>query len=234
MKMSKPLLAIATASLALTGITANAQSTLLSWDIAGKNSGTNSVVAGSVGSPLTSGGNMTLGTGLSTVNTDNSFRGTPFDQTSLSNSIANNQYLQLTLTPTEAISLSQLVFTISTSTAGAFSYNLFSSATGFTIADSLYQGTNNSVANTATTNTVDLTGFSSLQNISSELTFRVYGYRSAGGTSVFGFANGVSTVDVGIYGQAVPEPSTYALLAIGLGALAWAARRKRTARRPQA
>lgn len=222
------------ASIALSIPTARAQNLLLSWDIAGKNSGTNSNLAGTVQSALTSGGNMTLGTGLSTVNTDNSFRGTPFNQTSLSNAIANNQYLQLTLTPTEAISITQLVFTISTATSGAFSYNLFTSATGFAAANSLYQGTNNSVANTATTNTVDLTGIPALQNINSELTFRVYGYRAGAGTTTFGFANGVSTDDVGIYGQAIPEPSTYVLLAVGLVILVLAARRKMTSRRTRA
>ena len=105
---------------------------------------------------------------------------------------------------------------------------------GFAAANSLYQGTNNSLANTATANTVDLSGIPALQNLDSELTFRVYGYRAGAGTTTFGFANGISTADVAIYGQAIPEPSTYVLLAVGIGALAWAVRRKLTAPRPQA
>lgn len=131
MKKILPLAVTILGSVALSITNVRAQNLLLSWDIAGKNSGTNSNLAATVHSSLASGGNMTLGTGLSTVNTDNSFRGTPFNQTSLSNAIANDQYLLLTLAPTEAISITQLIFTISTATSGAFSYNLFSSATGF-------------------------------------------------------------------------------------------------------
>lgn len=206
---------------------ARAQTLVLSWDLTNANAATiNPMYSTTTNQPTYStNGYLSLGSGVTASNVSPAFRAGGFDQITLSNALANNDYLAFTISPLQALSMQQVTFVVKTVTGATFDYNLFSSLTGWTTNDSLYSN-NNASSTSLQTNTVDLTGVSALQNVSSDLEFRVYGYRSAAGNTAFEFANGGSILDVGIYATAVPEPSTVALLALGFGAMAFAGRRK--------
>lgn len=227
MKNSKILLRLVAASLALTGITANAQTLVLSWDLTNANAATiNPMYSTTTNQPAYStNGYLSIGSGVTASNVSPAFRAVGFDQTSLSNALINNDYLAFTIEPLQALAFEQVTFVVKTATSATFNYSLFSSASGFAEANSLFSA-NNGSSTALQTNTVNLSSFPSMTNVSSSLEFRVYGYRSAAGNTAFEFANGGSALDVGIYATAVPEPSTVALLALALGSLAFAGRKK--------
>jgi hypothetical protein len=227
MRTKKSLLAAFAVTALLTATNLNAQTLILSWNIYGANAATTPSFSGNVThSSLATSGVMSMSANITAVNLNNSYRGTPFNQTTLASAIDNNQYIQFTLVPAEALNLEQVFFNTSTATAGAFSYHLFSSKTGFAEANSLYSGTNNSQTGYVP-NTVNLSGVTELQNLDEEVQFRVYGYRAAAGTTAFGFAGGEGTVSVGVFATAVPEPSTMGLLGLAGIGLAWSIARSR-------
>ena len=186
----------------------------LSWDIDGKNATTTNPLAATVNGPNVSAGSITLGSGVPAANVPNAFRGSPFDQLSLATAISTNDYLSLSVTNSGTLSFERLDFRLATGTGGTLNWNLMSSKTGFTTADSLYSGSNNSSTATQFFQ-VDLTGVALLQNTSSATEFRIYAYRAAAGNSQFGYqSDGTSAIDVAVY--AIPEPSSIILL-MGFG-----------------
>jgi hypothetical protein len=222
----KLLLAAGAILLAASPVT-QAQSLVLSWDLTNANAATlNPMPATLTNAPtLATSGFLSVGSGVTASNVSPAFRAAGFDQISLSNALLNNDYLAFSISPLQSLNFEQVSFVVKTATSAAFNYSLFSSATGFEIANALFSN-NNAGVTLLQTNVVDLTGFSQLQNVSSELEFRLYGFRTAAGSTAFEFANGGGTVDVGIYATAVPEPSTFALLAVALGSLAFAGRKR--------
>ena len=83
--------------------------------------------------------------------------------------------------------------------------------------------------------TVTLTSYQALQNVSVPIELRLYGWRDSTGTTTFRFRDNAGS-DLSIAGSvsAIPEPSTYAgILGIaGLSAAVLGRRRKRS-RMPQ-
>lgn len=210
----------------------------LSWDIGfptpnGKNAAPSGVYTTyaqdfikSPGASVT-GGVIALGNSASAANVNNAYRAN-FSQLSLAAAISNNDYLSLTVSPSGSLSFEQLVMNLQTKTAGVFTWNLFSDKTGFSAGNVLQTQGNGGTSNIITW-TVDLTGVSALQNVSTSTEFRIYGFRSASGTSEAGFANQTGSTDIGVY--AVPEPSATALLALGaLSACVFARRSRRRSR----
>lgn len=222
----KTVVAAVSVLLAASTVT-QAQSLVLSWDLTNANAGTlNPMPPTLTNAPtLATSGFLSLGSGVTASNVAPAFRASGFDQTSLSDALLNNDYLAFSINPLQALNFEQVTFVVKTATSATFNYSLFSSATGFDIADALFSN-NNATSTALQTNVVDLTGFADLQNISNDLEFRLYGFRTAAGSSAFEFANGSGTLDVGIYATAVPEPSTVALLAVALGSLVFAGRKR--------
>ena len=190
----------------------------LSWDIGfptpnGKNAAPSNVYTTFAQdfikspNPSVTGGLIALGNTAAAANVNNAYRAN-FSQLSLAAAITNNDYLRLTVTPSGTLSFEQLVMNLQTATAGTFTWNLFSDKTGFA-AGNVLQTIGNGSSNSIITWTVDLTAVSALQNVSTSTEFRIYGFRTAAGTSQAGFANQTGSTDIGVY--AVPEPSSIAL-----------------------
>lgn len=200
------------------------------WDVAGTNaSATNPLPATSVGVNISS-ANLTLGGGLSTSSSADTFGGSNFDTTSLSAAITNADYISFTITPTSgyALSISSISFNSGVSTATTnFNVSLLSSATGLTAAHTLH--TYSFSSTNAPAQSITLTGSPALQNHTGAIEFRLYGWRDTGGTSTFRIRN-LSGSDLVINGtvSAIPEPSTYAALAglLALGGVLWQRRRQ--------
>ncbi len=148
-----------------------------------------------------------------------------------SDAISGNVYQSFTLTPSTGflLNISGVTFNADASNeTSTFDFNLLSSLTGFTTSDSL--GSFSIVNSGNVTTTIATSGFDELQGVTSSVELRIYVNRSAGtGTAAYYADDGVNgglfsingTVDV------VPEPSTYALLALsGLALAGYAARRR--------
>ena len=200
----------------------------LSWDISGKNAapgGNYTTYAQDfiqTTNPVVTGGVIGLGNSSLAANVNNAYRAN-FDQLSLANAISNNQYLSLSVTNNGTMNFQQLSLNLQTSTSATFTWNLFSDKTGFAAANVL-QTLSNDSSSAIKLWTVDLTGYSALQNVSTPTEFRIYGFRSASGTSQAGYANAPGTTDIGVY--AIPEPTTGALMLGALSACFLLRRRK--------
>lgn len=199
--------------------TSHAQLVLqLAWDIAGKNAAPGGIYTTFAQdfiqptNPVVTGGLIGLGTTSLAKNVNNAYRA-DFSQISLADAISNNQYLSLSVTNNGTINFQQLGLNLQTSTGATFTWNLFSDKTGFAAANVL-QTLSNDSSSAIKLWTVDLTGYSALQNVATPTEFRIYGFRAAAGTSEAGYANAAGTTDIGVY--AIPEPGTAALL---IGAL---------------
>ncbi|MDQ8208228.1 PEP-CTERM sorting domain-containing protein [Coraliomargarita sp. SDUM461003] len=134
--------------------------------------------------------------------------------------IAAGDYFSFTLTPDTGFEMNLDAILFSASRAGnntksAESFALMSSITGFEDTDtSVYLGAVTTVAgglNPYQQFSVDVSGVSAFQNITTATEFRVYVWGGTGGVS----SSAINYDNVGVIGDvsAVPEPSTYALLA---------------------
>ncbi len=193
--------------------------TIASWDFLGATgleATSDGTMAGNMEQSVLSHG---AGLGFSTANAD-SFNGTGFLAT-LAAAIAADDYFTFSLEASSiyAISISSIDFNLDASGSGPQSWALFSSATGFDEVDAL----NNWVSVGPSSQTATLSGVPELQDVSSLIEFRVYGYEAAlqSGTGSFEGAGN----DVQVNGAIIPEPATMGLL--GLGALVMALRRKK-------
>jgi hypothetical protein len=140
------------------------------------------------------------------------------DGTSQAAAVTANDYFTFTITPTAGIAfnVSSLSFDYANYSSSTFPVENFfvrSSADGF--ANNLAAAVTASAASAGTfsTATINLSGNSSLQNVTSTLEFRLYVYDS---TSTSGRGALVDNIVVNGTTAAVPEPATTALLGMGV------------------
>jgi hypothetical protein len=226
--MKKTTLAIAVIG-ALT-FTATAQNILV-WDFFGDNSSNRPTMDSTFNVLGTSVSTLSRGATAPASAGANSFRTTGFQNDGIS--LANTDYFEWTLTVTEPafnISLNSIDARFA-GTAGyaadpgvtmAYAYSL-DSGTSFTLlAPFVLVGTPSSFS-------YDLSGVSALQNLTStnEITFRFFasGQSTTGG---WGFSNTELQAEGLVLTGTIPEPSTYALLALaGAGLAGYTIRRRR-------
>lgn len=234
--MKKIIVAIAVAG--LMGGTAMAD-LLASWTFTGSTPIV-SQVANSFDSDLATGGSyldLTRGAGAGTSAGASSFRTTGFQNNGIST--ANTDYFQVILSADVGFSLSlsginayfngTTTYPVSPGASMQWAYSLDGST--FTLIDSPVAKIG--VATTSTTD-FDFTGVSALQNVAAgtDVTLRMYatGQTSTGGWGFFspgGAGNEVAGLLINGSTQIIPEPSVFALLAIGgLAVTRYARRRK--------
>lgn len=120
--------------------------------------------------------------------------------TTLENSVANNMYFSITVTPQAAVDLTSLAFNFDTSnTSFPSGLTIRSSATGTTNLAEITVATQ-SRANPGSYD-LNLTGFSELQDVTDPVTFMFYIHNLAGASTVT-----IEFDDIKISG--VPEPTT--------------------------
>lgn len=156
--------------------------------------------------------------------------------TTAANAISSGDYFKLTLTPTagNSITLSSISFDLFAATAGpsARQVYLFADKTGFAGGSELFSAGTQSGSpfipyNTASAGqnfSIDLSGFSTLANITDSVTFRFY-------TQTPTASQGMAFDDITINGTAtaVPEPSAFAFCGLGVLALLTVTRHRRQA-----
>lgn len=207
----------------------SAQTVLLSWNVTGVTASSSPTFAGTAASHI-SGGNLTLGAGLTASSAANTFGGSSFNQSTFAGSIAGNDYISFTITPASgySISLSSLTYYAEkTSSTSTFNVYLTSNQTGFNTSSAL--DTYTFTSSSPPVHSVTLTS-PGLQNVTSSIEFRLYGTTTAT-TETFRIRDLSSSSDLTINGtvSAVPEPSIYAAL-MGAAALVGTALHRRRQR----
>ncbi len=188
------------------GFVTNLHAQLLQWNTFG-NIGTETTEPSVFNDPNLSGvTNLTPGAGITPAANGNRFGGSNwFDAgntvagNTLAEAIAGNNYIQFIVTPNSGFSFTptSLVFTWDRSASGPSSVTLRSSADGFTADLGTVVGMVSGGAATTTPRTITI---STLTNITTATTFRLYGYAATttGGTG--GFDNASNIVDVQLNG----------------------------------
>ena len=146
------------------------------------------------------------------------------------NSIDKNEFISFSITPNPGtfISLTSLDMYWVRAPGGSGGPRRYQIEVGFTNTGSFVAtaiSKQATIGNSATDGLLsfDLSGETSVQNISTEVEFRIYGWRSGGDYGGMGDQLGDDLI---LQGQVVPEPSTYALM-VGLLALLGAVLKKR-------
>lgn len=227
--MKTLIAAVATA----VGLTCAAQADLLlEWVFSGSSPA--SQVANSIDSRLDSGGSfndLTRGAGAPSSAANSSFRTTGFQNDGIST--ANTDYFQLVLSASSGydLSLSGITaafagttsFSVSPGVSHQWAYSLDGST--FTLIGSSQTRVGNG------SDSFDFSGVSALQNVAAgtDVTLRYYasGQTSTGGWGFFSTGGTAPALQVNGSLAVVPEPSVFALFAIGgLAAARFARRRK--------
>jgi len=223
-------------ALLLAGSALSAQAAVLvGWDVNGVSQSSSDTTLGStenttgiVASDLVI--NTVNGTDpLDPQNSNNSWRARDWDQTSLADAITTGDYMSFSVTADTGYTFDVSSVTVSFGgNSGLLPANTFlmSSLTGFTDGDELATTSYTSAAgNYDTAQTYAITS-SALQGISS-VEFRLYGI-GASRFSQAGIVNAETGADLFVEGStAIPEPSTFALMAGALGLAVVMLRRRR-------
>jgi len=220
--MKKLMIALAVLAVASIGYA----DLVATWDFNGFAGGEASAAGTMLGNM--DGSTLTRGAGLNTAGNGNRFNAVSFstaDGGSLANALTTDDYFTFSLLASSGyeFSLDSLVINVQSSGSGPQSWALFSSVGGFAAAGDAISDWS-AVGNSTQTST--LSGVSGLQDVSSTIEFRVYGYgaTSSSGSGGFEGTGNDITVNGTVAASAVPEPATMSLL--GLGALAMVLRRK--------
>lgn len=229
--MKKTLLAVLSlTAVSLAGV--NGQTVILGFDFSGS---TNTAAFNTQNSTFSAANvlssQITRGSSIQANNAANSFRGVGFGNTGI-DMLGNNRYFEFTLqtAPSHQFSVSSIygnfngtgTFFATTGVTVAYAYSL-NGGTSFTQMSSFN-------LSTAGNSTYSVTGAdaAALTNVSN-VVFRMY---ASGNTTTGGFglqsAASPGTTGLSISGtvQAVPEPSTWALIGLGSAFVLWRMRRK--------
>lgn len=223
--------ALAVMTLLLLPATAEAQA-LLQWNTFG-NAGTETSEPSVFNDTNISAASLTLGAGVTAAGNANRFGGSNWFNTgntnpsTLAEAIAGNNFIQFTLTPNSGFQFTATSFTFSwdRSNTGPSSVALRSSLDGF--AANLGQVTGLAAAVT-TGNTITISG---LTNVTTAVTFRLYGFAATATGGTGGFDTATNAINVQLLGStsaisAIPEPTTV-LAGVGAAlALGWRSRRR--------
>jgi hypothetical protein len=230
--MKKTILTLA--AIGALSLTASAQNILV-WDFFGDNSSNRPTMDSTFNVLGTSISTLSRGATAPATVGANSFRTTGFGNDGIN--LDNTDYFEWTLTVTEPvynISLNSIEArfagtpSYATNAPGgvtmAYAYSL-DGGSSFTLTDTFQ------VFATPSAFSFDLTGISALQNLTStnEITFRFFasGQTTTGG---WGFSNTEAQAEGLVLTGTIPEPSTYALLALaGAGLAGHMIRRRRRA-----
>jgi hypothetical protein len=231
-KRRLPLFALLAAAFVIGASSANAQ-VLAGWDFNGlTNYGPSPYAATTTASGVTSGGLM-RGAGIITGAgaPANAWGGTGFSNASTPAAASTQgQYIQLTLAPTAGnqISLTDIApYTISVNNqgpaSGQWQYSL--DGTNFTAITTINWGQN--ITNSLRSS-IDLSGISALQNVTSTVTLRLVLYNANNSNGTFVFNNFQSGNDLIIDGTvaAIPEPTTMVGALLTTCAIGWSQRRR--------
>ncbi len=216
---------------------------LLTWTTFGE-TGTETSVASASNLTGVEAASLVLGSGVNPANNGNRLGGNQwFDTgdtspTTLASAIVANEYIEFTLTPSAGFSVSVTSFSFiwDGSPTGPSSLTLRSSFDSY--AGDLGTATGQNVTKTSTTlNPVTSGNFttisiSGLTNLTSAVTFRLYGYGATGTTGSGGFDTNANTApNVVLIGSvtpttAVPEPHEVSIAIAGLLGVVILIRRK--------
>jgi len=233
--MKKTLLTILSlAAFSLAGV--NAQTVIAGWDFNGSNSSiSNPDPANTVSANVTVVG-LTLGAGLNTSGTANTFGGTGFTiNATFETAVTNGDLVSFSLDAESG-------FLLSVSSVSA--YNIRRSVTGpttgiwqYQIGAGGWQDIGTAITWGATTTaggnaqaSIDLSGITSLQNVSSGnvIGMRIVSWGATSGAGTWFLNEFQDGNDLVINGTvaAIPEPSTWALIGLGSAFVLWRIRRK--------
>jgi hypothetical protein len=223
-RRSMVLLFVATLSFIKGGV-ANGD-VILSWNTFG-NLGTETT-EGSVANLGVAAADLTLGVGVISDANGNRFGGRAwFDAgdsaagTTLAESITGNDFFQFIMTPNAntSINLTSFDFRWDRSGTGPDSVALRSSLDGFAADLGQVTGMVSGGAATTTDRTINL----ALNNITTGVTFRLYGFNATNSTGTGGFDTNANAPNVILNGSitAVPEPSSVAMLGLIVMGTTW-------------
>lgn len=189
-------------------------------------------------SGLTRGEGLTVGSGGANVWYGSTWSKDADSATARANAIASGDYFSVSVQAAEgfALSFSSLDAVNYRTQAGANHY-VWQYQVGdgdFFDIGSVVTFTNTSTINNSAAPSIDLSTIAALQNVSDVVTFRMVGWTSPigaldpSGSGNLGFGN-VTGNELAFSGSvtAVPEPSTYTMLFLGVVFIAWKLRRKR-------
>jgi hypothetical protein len=146
--------------------------------------------------------------------------------------VAANMYFTFTLSASSAVNLTRLTVDLGGTQSGmTFTGAAFlADENGSRIGDveTYAIGGNTSATAILDTLTVDLSGIPAYQNLSSDVTFRVYAYMASGRDDIGGPPNPSQQIirldNATVHGDVVPEPASMSLL---LGGAMWMIRRRK-------
>jgi hypothetical protein len=215
----------------LAALSSAAQASLLEFNTAG-NLGTETTEPSTFNDPSVTASTLTFGAGVTAASNGNRFGGSNWfdtgdtNPTTLAESVAGNDYIQFTITPTagSTYDVTNLQFIWDRSSTGPSGVTLRSSIDGY--ASDLATATG-LVSTTTAYTTLNISGLTAL---STATTFRLYGYGASAATGTGGFDTNSGTqtqANVGVNSNFanLPEPASLAVL--GLGGLAVLRRRSR-------
>jgi len=164
------------------------------------------------------------------------------NETSLANAIANNRYWTFTLTlgdKADWMNITNIFVRLQAQDATSYPvyFTLMSDKTGYTAGSELITwtvgGTGNSAHWLGQQRSVNLSGVSALQNITDDVTFRLYAYGQPGAFTQVGIGRAFQTngsADLIVYGDIVVLPEPGAIGLIGLGCIMAALLKRRVSR----
>ena len=193
------------------------------WDFTGQPGNQVSTVGSSLIAGLTV-GDLTRGSGVSLSSTTNSVNSSAW---TTSSGIDPNDYYQFSLAPTAGygVSLASVAFAERRSLTGIRTFELRSSLDSFAAA---IPGTITGVPDDDLVRNQPLLLGTPFTNLTTEVTFRLYGYSAESGAGTWRLQNHTTFGGLVLDGTvvAVPEPSTIAILVLLSGTWWWRDRRR--------